>query len=574
MYTQRCPSCGEHYRLYDNRCPECDEQYYTGTEYTGTEQSPSRYGLPTLIALIIGAAGALAFLFWVVEDAWLEPELMDRAGLHMPFDQAFYAAPTELQGVPLPPEQVLQALQATRAFFAADFTYLQQALSAERERALTVPEGSVGYNPFVSSLTLTALAGVERCEQWLKSMPESYLAHWICAEIWNNGAWDARSERRLSDINLAQTLLLKERLQISNHLLEHARTLDDTPVEALTLLAENHFLLGTGMAGFYLDRAAAVLPRYLPTYRTRANFLQPRWGGSKQLVQSTIEQARLAGVSESDLFDMRDEFLAYPTELSTPGATREYWESAIGHHPTRKRLIGLMYEFANRQNWKALVPAAEAVIANYPQEDEAYYWLAEAKKMLGQTEEARAAYLSAAAMGNDDAMQVLIMAFIRGGLGIDAAYSGPSLPELCGYSAALGSPIGANCLGAGFFEGGQPGVPFERDPAQGYAWHLLASRAGHYNSQFDLGWMLYTGRVAGIDREQARELGIFWLRRAEEKRHVYAERRLDELNVDRSKSVIGADNLLMMRNALRTALLQLRQRLRTWADTLQAAADS
>lgn len=86
--------------------------------------------------------------------------------------------------------------------------------------------------------------------------------------------------------------------------------------------------------------------------------------------------------------------------------------------------------------------------------------------------------------------------------------------------------------------------------------------------------MLYTGRVAGIDREQARELGIFWLRRAEEKRHVYAERRLDELNVDRSKSVIGADNLLMMRNALRTALLQLRQRLRTWADTLQAAADS
>jgi len=89
-----------------------------------------------------------------------------------------------------------------------------------------------------------------------------------------------------------------------------------------------------------------------------------------------------------------------------------------------------MYEFANRQNWKALVPAAEAVIANYPQVDEAYYWLAEAKKMLGQTEEARAAYLSAAAMGNDDAMQVLIMAFIRGGLGIDAAYSGPSLPEL------------------------------------------------------------------------------------------------------------------------------------------------
>lgn len=569
MYTDRCPSCGEHYPVYDEQCPECAERYYTGTE-----QSQFRHAFTVLLTLAIGIAVAFAFLFWVVEDAWLEPELIDRAALEMPFDLPVNTAPSQLSGVPLPPEQVQQTLKATRAFFAGDFKYLQQALSLEREQALNGVEGSVGYNPFITSLTLTALAGVERCEQWLQSMPESYLAHWVCAEIWNNGAWDARSERRISNINIAQTLLMNERLQMSNQLLERALTLDNTPVEALTLLAENHFLLGTGMAGLYLDQAVAVLPRYLPAYRIRANFVQPKWGGSKQLVQQSIEQARLAGINESDLFDMRDEFLAYPTELSTPGATREYWESAISYHPTRKRHLGLMYELANRQNWKAVVPAAEAVIANYPEEGEAYYWLAEAKKLLGQTEEARVAHLSAAAMGNDDAMQVLIMAFIRGGLGIDDSYDGPSLPELCGYSAALGSPIGANCLGAGYFEGGQPGVPFEHDPAQGYAWHLLASRAGHYNSQFDLGWMLYTGRVAGIDKKQSRELGVFWLRRAEEKRHVYAERRLDELNIDRSKSLISTDNLLVMRNAVRAALVQLRHQLQTWVNHLEAIVDS
>jgi tetratricopeptide (TPR) repeat protein len=498
-------------------------------------------------------------------------------------------------GVPSPSERVLQTLRQRRALFAGDFEFLERSLSAERQQALSSEEGSIGYAPLVHSLEETALAGIDRCQEWLQTIPDSYLAHWICAEIWNDGAWEARSGGYMSEINIAQSVLMTERLLESNRLLERAIVLDERPVEALTLLAHNHSLLGTrlaedeslwsrvaslltsddqdtlddlphpritSLAARYHAQAVELYPRYLPAHRNWVNFLQPKWGGSQGLVQEAIEQAQHAGIAQGDLHDMRDEFIVSPTSFASPGATRAYWENAIDQQPTFRRLEGLMHDLAGLENWKAMIPVAERIIASYPDESGAYFWLAEAKKMTGKIDEAQAAHLYAAAMGHDGAIQEVIMAFIRGGLGVDDGYAGPGLPELCQYSAALGSPIGANCLGAGYFEGGQPGVPFARDPAQGYAWHLLGSRAGHYNSQFDLGWMLYTGRVPGVDREMAQELGIFWLRRAEEKGHMFASRRLDEMGIDRSKAPSSEDNLLMLSNSLKTALASLRQQLR------------
>ncbi|MEH6566385.1 MAG: DUF4034 domain-containing protein [Halopseudomonas sp.] len=557
------------------------------------ESAPKHWLLALLLPLAVLLA--LGILCWVVPEKWLSVESMDQAAMAMPFEPPRVESPVLLTGVPLPPENVQQTLQQRRAFFSGDFEFLERSLNQQRQQSLLSREGSIGYSPFIRSLEDTALAGVDRCEQWLQAMPESYAAHWVCAEVWNDGAWEARSERQRSDINIAQSVLIDERLHISNQLLERALLLDDKPIEALTLLAENHFLLGTrvdessvawerllnlfdgeidalgadlyprttGLASWYIEQALAASPRYLPAHRTWANFLQPRWGGAEALVLGAIEQARRAGIAEPDLHDMRDDFVVYPASFSTPGATQAYWEEAISQQPTRKRLEGLMHDQAGRENWKAVVPAAEALISRYPDDAGAYYWLAEARKMLGQTEQARGANLYATALGHDGATQNLIMAFIRGGLGVDENYVGPSLPEICKYSAALGSPIGANCLGAGYFEGGQPGVPFVRDPAQGYAWHLLASRAGHYNSQFDLGWMLYSGRVPGLEKEVAQDMGIFWLRRAEEKQHKFAARRLDELNIDRASWAYSSDNLFVLKNTIKTNLAWLRQQLRS-----------
>lgn len=571
--------------------PGAEHEYEYEYEY---EEPPAGHPVFWFLTLIVIMVLAVGVLCWVVPEHWLQARPMDRAAIDMPFDPPLLEVPEQLTGVPLPPESVQQTLKQRRAFFTGDFEFLDASLTVQRKQAFASEAGSVDYHPLVSSLEDTALAGVDRCREWLQAMPESYVAHWICAEVWNDGAWEARSGRYMSEINIAQTILMDERLLVSNSLLERALTLDDMPVEALTLLSHNHFLLGTrmaedeslwthivsmfksddpdapadlpnlrttGLAARYHGMAVALHPRYLPAHRNWANFLQPKWGGTRELVQKAIKDAELAGIAEGDLHDMWDEFVASPTKFSTPGATQEYWEKAINEHATLRRMEGLMHDQAGRKNWKAVIPAAQAIIASYPDNSGAYFWLAEAKAMTGKVEQAQAAHLYAAAMGHDGAIQNMILAFIRGGLGVDEGYTGPELPELCRYSAALGSPIGANCLGAGAFEGGQPGVPFAKDPAQGYAWHLLGSRAGHYNSQFDLGWMLYTGRVTDLDRQQAQELGIFWLRRAEEKGHTFAARRLDELGIDRTKAITGSDNLLMLSNAIKTTLARLRQQL-------------
>ncbi len=54
--------------------------------------------------------------------------------------------------------------------------------------------------------------------------------------------------------------------------------------------------------------------------------------------------------------------------------------------------------------------------------------------------------------------------------------------------------------------------------------------------EHDLGWMLFTGQALGMHSGQARELGIFWLRRATERNHTYAKWRLEERGLSLSES--------------------------------------
>ena len=114
-------------------------------------------------------------------------------------------------------------------------------------------------------------------------------------------------------------------------------------------------------------------------------------------------------------------------------------------------------------------------------------------------------------------MQVLIEAHINGGLGLPGKLF-DKIEELCRYGASLGSGVGTNCLGSISFEGGSFGVPSSKlDPPQAFAWHLVGARAGHYNSQYDLGWLIFTGRGPGVEPDAAKRIGTFWLRRAAEK---------------------------------------------------------
>lgn len=444
---------------------------------------------------------------------------------------------TFLTGAPPLPESAQTRLDLQRAFFAGDFVRLDAALL--EARALYLSGGS-DINPakiIVDSIDDTKLAGIDRCTEWLQAMPDSYPAHWVCGTVWRSGAWAVRGGGFASGVSAGQFALMGERFERSNAWLARALDLTPKPVEVLTMLADNHFAGGEALqAEAYLHRAEAIMPQHASIHWMRMRYALPEWGGSDEAVRAALAQARQAGVSESTLLDMEDDYVVRPRKMSTPGAARAYWEAAISKHPTHDRLTSLLHDFVRLENWHDALPVANRLIDEYPDDDKAYNLRGRINKQLGHIEAARADYRMAAAMGNDEALQALIMAHIRGGLGLPGK-SFSEVIELCRHGAALGSSVGANCIGSMFFEAASVGVPFPNDPAQGYAWHLLAARAGHFNSQFDLGWMLYTGRVPGVEPDVAKKIGTFWLRRAAEQNHPFAKRKLEENGISPSEDV-------------------------------------
>jgi tetratricopeptide (TPR) repeat protein len=434
-------------------------------------------------------------------------------------------------------ESVRRELNWRRAFFARDFVLLDKAINDAHERYTEGQKDDDVGGSFISSIADSQLAGIDACKDWLAAMPRSYAAHWVCGAMWNRGAWIARSGEAADKVTPIRFALMRERFLRSSSLLEKARLLSPKPVEALTILGANRFMLGEKeSASASWRQAQTIMPAYSPLHETRINFALPEWGGSKEGVAKAIEDARRAGVDENKLIYFHDQFVAAPWKLSEPGAEKIYWERAIAEQPTYFRLYSLAKYFDRVNNWRDGLVAASRLIEKYPDTADAYWMRGFANEKLGNMAEAWTDYQMAAAQGHDYATQALIRAHIQGGLGL-AAKNWTAVDQVCRYGAALGSSAAANCMGSMFWEGGNVGEPFRTDIAQAFAWHLFAARAGYHNSQYDLGWLLMTGRAPGVKQEQAMSNGLFWLRRAAELDHQFAKKKLQEGGYNESEVV-------------------------------------
>lgn len=459
----------------------------------------------------------------------------DLVAYPVPFPKPEVESQTGLPGAAALPESTQQTLMLRRAFFAGDFALVDAKIMKSHQDFLAgTGENKVASN-LLDSLEETELAGIDSCEAWLRAIPQSYAAHWFCGAIWQEGAVVARSRKFAHEVSAVRFALMHERLQRAMRLYERATTLTPKPIEALAALGNAHYYDGDATrAEVFLQRAKAIMPQYGPIYDTQLNYALPQWGGSAERVKAVYEEARQAGLSTIYLLNLNDIYIARPGLSSTPGAPRTYWERVVREHPTRQRLKSLLDDFLTLENWLEALPVASRLIAEYPDYSYAYYRRGQINENLGRMAEARTDYATAAAMGEDFALQSLILANIRGGLGITKK-SFDTVVTLCRYGAALGSGVGANCIGSLYFEGGSEGVPYRKDAAQGLAWHLIGARAGHYNSQHDLGWLLYTNRGGGMKEAEAKKLGIFWLRRAAEQNHNFAKRKLEEQGISLSE---------------------------------------
>lgn len=465
------------------------------------------------------------------------PVSFDLVAEKLPFPQPALAALEVLPGAPPLSEGAQKSLNLRRAFFARDFALLDQAVNELHERYVQGEAAVDEAGAFVKSIEETQLAGIDACRDWLTAMPVSYAAHWVCGAIWRQGAWVARSEKLASDVTPIRYTLMRERFQRSNELLEKAIGLSPKPVEAIALLASNLFVLGAGdSANALLQQGEAMLPTYGPVHGIRINYVLPQWGGSPEKVVAAIAAAKKAGVDEERLLHFHDEFVARPWEMSNPGAERDYWQRAIAEHSTASRLKSLTEYFQRVENWRDSIPVSSQWIELSPDNAEAYWRRAFGHEKLGNIPAALGDYRMAAALGHNRAIETLIRAHIQGGLGL-APKGWDALDEVCRYGAALGSAAAANCLGAMFWEGNSVGGPFHTDLPQAFAWHLFAARAGYHNSQYDLGWLMLTGRAPGVAAEQGKRHGLFWLRRAAELDHQFAKKKLQEGGYGESESV-------------------------------------
>lgn len=465
---------------------------------------------------------------------------LDLVAEPLPFARPVLTPVATLSDVPPLPAAVQHSLELQRAFFAGDFARLDAALIQAHNEFVEGAGDLSAADALVDRIQATQLAGIDACVDWLEAMPDSYPAHWVCGAMWEGGARAARGTAYAHEVSDARFALMHERQARSDALLERALKLTDKPVEVLTILAVNQYRGGDrDAAETYLQRAEQFQPQYLPIHEARMNYTLPEWGGTPEALQAALERAKRGGVSDSALLDLEDGYIVRPGKMSNPGAARAYWEGAISKQPTRKRLSRLMDDFVWLENWHDALPVANRLIDTYPDYIAAYYQRARIHEHLGRIPEARADYRTAANMGHDLALQALIMAHIRGGLGLPGQ-SFAEVDELCRHGASLGSSVGANCLGSIFFEAGSAGVPGKQDLPQALAWHLVGARAGHFNSQYDLGWLLLTGRGEGVAPESAKEIGTFWLRRAAEQNHVFAKRKLEEAGISPSEATVGS----------------------------------
>lgn len=465
------------------------------------------------------------------------PPHFDHVADALPFPSPALTPLDALSEAPALPEDAIKRLNLQRAFFARDFAVLDAAINAAHEGYVQGNAKEYEGDVFVDNLKKTQLAGIDACRDWIAAMPNSYAAHWVCGALWRNGAWVARGGEFSDKVTPIRFALMRERLAHSNTLLEKAITLSPKPVEALVLLADNHLAASDrDTAQGLLQKAEAIMPTYPGLHETRIGYLQKEWGGSPEQVEEGIAHAKKLGVDEETLLYLHDRFSARPWNMSNPGAERAYWEQAIAEQPNRYRLYGLTDYFHRMNNWRDSVPAASRLIEQNPTYAEAYWMRAAANEKLGHVPEALADYRMAAALGHDFSTQALIQAHIQGGLGL-AAKDWTAIDAVCRYGAALGSAAAANCMGSMFWEGERTGGPFHTDIPQAFAWHQVAARGGYHNSQYDLGWLLLTGRAPGVKPVNAKTNGLFWLRRAAELDHQFAKKKLQEGNYSETEQV-------------------------------------
>lgn len=361
-------------------------------------------------------------------------------------------------------------------------------------------------------------------QAWRQADPASPAAQLLLGIALADAATQARGHAYASQVATVQMARFKQRFEAARPHLEAIAARGDVHATlAQAFLQLPYFYDGQDDKGWAtIEALIAQAPQYGWLYFWAAEYAKPKWAGGRgpQRLRRLASLATQHGLNATDRKVLEQEIAYVERDLEhqpDPQAWRAYWQKRQAEAPHLYNLLRWLGQEYDAQNWRAVEELASQALALNPHQTYSLSVRSEARRQLGRGSEAFADTMAAAVLGNDRAMQRVILAHVQGTLGV-AAGDRAALLAHCRVGAAFGLPSAANCVGSMYVDGsgGLPG-----DAAQGVAWHLLAARGGHANSQHDVGVLL--PRVAG---QAARPVADFWMHEAARQGHDYARRQL------------------------------------------------
>lgn len=362
-------------------------------------------------------------------------------------------------------------------------------------------------------------------QAWLRAEPDSPAARLLLGVAWADAAVNARGGSYSSQVAPAQMAIFEQRFEKARPHLEAIAGRNDVHASlAHAFLQVPYFYLGESDKGWATIEALVVqAPQYGWLYFWAADYAKPKWAGARgpQRLRQLEELASRHGLNAADRKVLDQDIGYVQADLDhqpNPQAWRPYWEKRNAEAPHLYNLLQWLGHEHSVRNWPVVERLATQALALNPHQTYSLYLRHQARKEMGRGGEALRDAVAAAVLGDDDAMQTVINAHLQGTMGV-APGDHQGLIAYCRMGAAFGLPAAANCIGSMYVDGAA-GLP--RDTTQGVAWHLLAARGGHDNSQHDVGVLL--PRVA--PGQPAQDLAGFWMREAARQGHQYARHKL------------------------------------------------
>lgn len=362
-------------------------------------------------------------------------------------------------------------------------------------------------------------------QEWLAAEPQAPAARLLMGVALADAAVEARGSAYSSKVAPAQMALFRQRFQRARPYLEGVAAGGDVHAWlAHAYLQLPYFFLGEREKGWAsIEYLIGQAPQYGWLYFWATEYAKPKWAGPQgpDRLERLAQLAASHGLNASEREVLARE-LAYVQDdmdhQTDPQAWRPYWSNRQAEAPHLYNLLNWLAQEHAVENWPDVERLASEALTLNPHQTYSLHLRSLARKAMGRNDEALRDTLAAAVLGNDDAMRNLIHAHLQGSLGrTPGDHAG--LLAYCKMGAAFGLPSAANCI-ASMYVDGVAGMP--SDPRQGVAWHLLAARAGHVNSQHDVGVVL-----PKVDPgEPSRRTADYWMREAARQGHPYARNKL------------------------------------------------